>query len=79
MDKITKALQRLSNKERKAVAVILEQLIARDFSHLNVKKLKGYEDVFRVRKGDVRILFKLQRDVVRLIAIDRRKEDTYKF
>lgn len=78
MDKLTKALKKLSNKERKAVAGVLKQLIAGDFSDLDLKKLKGYEDVFRVRKGSVRILFRLQRGDVQLIVIDRRREDTYK-
>jgi len=79
MDKINKALKKLSVKERKVVSDILAQLLDGDFSRLDLKKLKGYEDIFRVRKSTIRIIFKLDKGGIRLISIDRRKEDTYKF
>lgn len=78
MDKIEKALRTLSVKERQRVKEILEQLGSGGAKNLDIKKLKGREDIFRVRKGTLRILYRLDdKKRIFLLAIERRKEDTY--
>ena len=80
MDKIEKALNKFSEKERAWVKTILRQLQTGDVSGLRIKKLKFREDVFRVRKGKIRIIYR--KDSVGktfILTIDRRREDTYKF
>ena len=80
MDKIQKALQKLSEKERLWVKEIIEQIISGNSYGLNIKKLKDKDDFFRVRRGDIRIIYRLDRNnQVIIISIDRRNEDTYKF
>ena len=80
MDKIEKALRRLTEKERAWVKAILRQLQAGDVSALRIKKLKGREDIFRVRKGDIRIIYrKDSTGNIFVLTIDRRRENTYKF
>jgi len=78
MDKIEKALKKLTTKEREAVRVILNKLRRTDVFGLDIQKLKGREDIFRVKKGGLRIIY--QKDAVGevfVLAIERRSEKTY--
>ncbi|MEK7138115.1 MAG: type II toxin-antitoxin system RelE/ParE family toxin [Patescibacteria group bacterium] len=78
MDKIEKFLKKLSDKERKKIKEILALLENNNLSGLDIKKLKGHSDIFRVRKGDLRIVYRVEASQIILIAIDRRNEKTYK-
>lgn len=78
MDKIDKVFQKLTEKERQKIKAILTQLKAGSFKNLDVKKLKGRDDIFRVRKGDLRIIYRLIGDSIFVLAIERRSERTYK-
>ncbi|MBI2121502.1 MAG: type II toxin-antitoxin system RelE/ParE family toxin [Candidatus Sungbacteria bacterium] len=79
MDKIEKALQKFSAWERVVVKQLLEKLQSGSIASLNIKKLKGREDIFRVRKGDIRIIYRLDKKMgIFVLAIERRKENTYK-
>lgn len=77
-DRIQKALQKLSVKERRWVIGLIESILAQKFAGLDVKKLKGHAHIYRVRKGDLRIIFTLvpQAEPV-ILAIERRSESTY--
>ena len=79
MDKIQKALQKFTQKERTLIQALLEKLDSGNTKGLDIKKLKGRDDIFRVRKGDMRIIYRLgaQRKIL-VLAIERRREDTYK-
>lgn len=78
MDKIEKALTKLSKKERELVAALLRKIQAIDFVGLDFKKLKDRQDVFRVRRGDVRIIFRVVKDgSVFILAVERRSDTTY--
>ncbi len=78
MDKIKKALGRFKEKERKIVKNILEKIEKGIFDNLDIKKLKGYSDIFRLRKGDIRIIFRKTDRGIFIISIERRQEKTYK-
>lgn len=77
MDRIEKALVKLTPKERTWVRQILRRLIAGDTKGLNIKKLKGREDIFRVRKGTIRIIYRAVKNGIFILAIEHRSEDTY--
>lgn len=80
MDKISKALEKLTDKEREMVKVVLARLSKNNINGFDVKKLKGREDIFRIRKGKLRIIYRATEDKkIFILAIDRRSEDTYKF
>ena len=79
MDKIDKALSKLVLKERERMKNIIKALQSGRFDNLNIKKLKGFQDVFRVRKGGFRIVYRLFDKKIIILKIDKRKEDTYKF
>ena len=79
MDKIAKALNKLTEKERKRIKAVLEKLSAGKLSGLDIKQLKGRDDIFRVRSGDIRIIYrKNSHERVFILAIARRNEKTYK-
>lgn len=79
MDKIEKALARFSEKERERVRELLLQIKTKNFAQLDFKKLKGNKDVFRIRKGDLRIILRLDnKDKIFILAIERRNDTTYR-
>lgn len=78
-DKITKLLNKLPPKQLRIILSVLQQIASNDMKSLDVKTLKGYPDLYRVRVGDYRIIFKLQADKKpRVIYIAKRNEKTYK-
>ena len=78
MDKIAKALKKLSPKEQELVRGILVKLGNKQLENLNLKKLKGRDDIFRVRKGKLRIIYRLdQKGNIFILAIEKRSDITY--
>ena len=79
MDKIDKALNELIFKEKERIKNIIKALQLGRFDNLDIKKLKGFRDVFRVRKGRLRIVYQLLGRKIIFLKIDKRKKNTYKF
>ncbi|MFA4818697.1 MAG: type II toxin-antitoxin system RelE/ParE family toxin [Patescibacteria group bacterium] len=78
MDKIAKALRRFSSQERTAAAAVIAKLAARDFTGLDIQKLKGWQNIYRVRVGDIRIIYQLDRaGCVVILAVQHRSSTTY--
>lgn len=77
MDKIEKALKRFHEKERFWIKDILTRLQHGNFKGLDIKKLRGREDIFRIRKGDIRIIYRFKEKKFFVLAIERRNEKTY--
>jgi mRNA-degrading endonuclease RelE of RelBE toxin-antitoxin system len=77
MDKIIKALRRLSPKERASLKGLLQKIEKRNFAGLDIKKLRSHDSIYRVRKGDLRIIFSANDESVQLLAIERRSTTTY--
>jgi len=78
MDKIDKALRKLSSKEKEQIKNIIKALRLERFDNLDIKKLKGTEDIFRVRKGDLRVIYQVRDGQIFVLKLGYRKEDTYK-
>ena len=80
MDKINKALQKLTLRERETMKEILVKLKGQQFRGLDMKKLKGRDDIFRVRKGKIRIIYRIDSDSqIFVLAIEKRSDTTYNF
>ena len=77
MDKIEKALDKLSSGERKKLKKIFIQIDRRDFQNLDLKKLKGRNDVFRIRKSNTRVIFRKIDNSIKILSIERRSSKTY--
>ncbi|MEK7626543.1 MAG: type II toxin-antitoxin system RelE/ParE family toxin [Patescibacteria group bacterium] len=79
MDRIAKELGKLTEKERGKLKNILGRIQQGKFLGLDLKKLRGREDVFRARKGSMRIIFRvLGNGDVFILAVERRAEKTYR-
>lgn len=79
MDKIDRALKKLSRSEKAAVQKILLSIKSHNFQDLDLKKLKGDKNIFRVRQGKIRIIYRLdKKNNLMILAIERRSETTYK-
>ncbi len=63
----------------KAVKPLIEKLISLNWRGLDIKKLRGYQNIFRLRKGEIRIIFAKDKRYISILSIDRRNESTYKF
>lgn len=80
MDKIEKSLAKLSPQERRQVKRVLADLRAGRKYKLDIKKLKSRDDIFRVRRGAIRIIYRADRaGRIFILSIERRNESTYKF
>ena len=77
MDKIKKFLLKLSKKEREIMRKILLDILTLDLKNYDTKPLKGYKGFFRLRKGDIRIVFMKEKNTGMIVDIDYRK-DIYK-
>lgn len=78
-DRIEKFRRKLDAKRRAVLDEILLRIERGDFVFLDVTKLQGEMNRYRVRKGNIRIQFSLD-EHRRAIAIDLdfRGEDTYR-
>ncbi|MEA3449595.1 MAG: type II toxin-antitoxin system RelE/ParE family toxin [Patescibacteria group bacterium] len=78
MDKLAKALKKLLVKEKKQVKAIFASLKRYDFDGLDIKKLKGRDNIYRVRKGNLRIIYYNKEKEISILALERRSDNTYK-
>jgi len=77
-DKITKELAKFTSKERELVKEILSQLKQNGLKGLQITKLRGHQDIFRVKKGRLRIIYRQTRKTINVLAVERRSEKTYR-
>ena len=78
MDKIEKALNKLSANDRKSVKRFLILIKKDDLKNVDIKKLKGFDNIFRIRKGKIRIVISRSNDEIKIVKIERRSEKVYK-
>lgn len=77
-DKIKKLLAKLSPKERELVKLLILRISLDDVKGLDIKQLKGHTNLFRVRKGQLRIVYRKSQKQFLIVRVDRRSEKTYK-
>ena len=77
VDRIAKSLRKLSNKEQGILHALLVRIKSGNFENMDIKKLKGRGDIYRVRKGDIRIIFYRAGDGIHILSVERRNETTY--
>lgn len=77
MERIDKILRILRVDERERVILCVEKILTGDVSLLDIKKLKGQKYFYRVRISDLRIIFTKKDNDIRLVAIERRGDNTY--
>lgn len=77
-DPIAKFLAKVTEKEKIILSVIIWNILSDKLEGLNAKKLVGSKDIFRVRKGKFRIIYKRTATDCIIMSIERRSEKTYK-
>ncbi len=77
MEQWKKQLRKIPQSSRNLVLAALILLQARDFSKLDRLRLKGYQNIFRIRVGNYRIIYHDDGEKITLKAIPRRDENTY--
>lgn len=77
MDRINKALKSIPRKYADTLADIIENIKNDKTTGLDVKKLRGYSNIFRVRVGKYRILYKMEAKNIEILDISKRNENTY--
>jgi mRNA interferase RelE/StbE len=58
--KADRQLRKLAQEDRERVSARIQKLKEGLLPELDVKKLKGYKDQYRLRVGEFRVLFELQ-------------------
>lgn len=78
-DKLEKFRRKLDAKRRAVLDDILARIDCGDFALLGVKKLEGSSNRYRIRNGDIRIQFSLDKNRKATgIDVNWRNESTYK-
>jgi len=77
MDQINKFLSKISKEQALIVLEILNNLKIGNTKNYDIKKLKGFDNLFRLRKGKIRIVFKKNNNTTIPIMIEFR-EKVYK-
>lgn len=74
MDKIEKFIESLNKNLRQQVKITILKIVANDLSGIKTKKLKGFDNLFSVRKGKIRIVFRHEDNLNIIINIDYRDQ-----
>ena len=77
MDKIDKFLRKLNAQESHIVAKAIADILSRSFDGYDRKKLNGYRDIYRIRIGTIRIIYRELADDIEMLEVSRRSEKTY--
>ena len=78
MPTLKKILSKFGIEDRRMLEVLIRKIISSNWQGLDIKKLAGYQDIFRLRKSKIRIIFCKYKSGISVINIERRKETTYK-
>ena len=76
-DEIIKILKKISKKDKEKLLLILQKIRNSDLENLDIKKIKGEKNQFRVRSGKYRILFIQENNKICIKWIRKRDENTY--
>ncbi|MDO8183628.1 MAG: type II toxin-antitoxin system RelE/ParE family toxin [bacterium] len=78
MDRIDKSLDKLPIKEQIKTIGIIKLIQSKKWDNLDRKKLKGYGNIYRVRSGQVRIIYQENKDsTITILDVGRRNNTTY--
>ena len=78
VDNLQKALAKLDHRYSIIAEELVDRAIRQDLDGLNVKKLRGYIDTYRIRKSRVRVVYSINKNKkVSIIKIDLKDDRTY--
>ena len=73
--KALKELQNIPQHERDLIKDRISKLAFFPLARLDVQKMRGYDNVYRLRVGDYRVLFEYEKDerIVKILKIGKRE------
>jgi mRNA-degrading endonuclease RelE of RelBE toxin-antitoxin system len=77
MNKIQKFIDRLSKDKKLIVFETIDNVILGRLDNLDVRKLRGKENTFRVRIGRIRVIFVQRENGYEIIDVTNRDDNTY--
>jgi len=77
MDKAKKFLRKLSLAKQDQIVETVSKIVAGKTQGLDIKKLKGHKNLFRVRVGDIRIVFSEDKGIIQILFIGERGDSKY--
>ncbi len=78
MRRADKFIAKLPRELALRILAAIRQIRVGDFNGLNLKKLAGADDQYRVRIGRVRIKFTMNKDGIEIYDVGFRDDTTYK-
>ncbi|MFT7507028.1 MAG: mRNA-degrading endonuclease RelE of RelBE toxin-antitoxin system [Acidimicrobiales bacterium] len=78
MDNTPKFLKLLTKTERLRVAEVIGLILANDTKAIDIKKMSGYQNLYRARIGTIRIIYMVHTNYNELVFVGRRNEKIYK-
>lgn len=77
-DKLQKFVNKLSPKDRELLKLLVLRIKLDDTSGLDIKRLQGHADLFRLRKGRLRVVYRKSIDEFRVVHMAMRDDQTYR-
>ncbi len=77
MNKNEKFLNKISIADKKKILIAINSILADDLKFLDIKKLKGLENEFRVRVGRFRIKYIKHKNYNEVREVTHRNDNAY--
>lgn len=77
MDRTKKFLKKLPDTQQDEIDEILYKIERGEIRGLDIKKLKGHQNLYRVRVGSIRIVFSKEDGGPNVIFVGRRGDSKY--
>jgi len=78
MDSVDKFLNRIPNQDLKKIAIVIDALLQNKTRNLDIKKMRGHVNVYRVKIGNYRLIYVRDSDNIRILFAGKRNEKTYR-
>ena len=80
MKDMEKFVSKLNLKDKRKVLEIMEQIKKGNLANLNIKKLRGKDKIYRVRKMQFRFICEMDNNhSLQVIDVSRKDDTTYNF
>lgn len=79
MEQIEKFIKKLSKKHALEIVQIFDDITSLKLKNYDIEKMKGFKDLYRIRVGKIRIIFRKEKTQGRPVYIEYRGNAYKKF